>query len=53
MKKILPFNPLAVFRRHYGGGICAQPGRINRLEGAALVIALGGYQTLLYFDEPM
>ena len=27
------------------------PGRINRFEGALLVLAFAGYQTLLYFSE--
>jgi len=39
---------LALFVMAYG---FRGPGRINRFEGAILVLAFCGYQTLLYFSE--
>ena len=39
---------LALFVMAYG---FRGPGRINRIEGALLVIGFCGYQTLLYFNE--
>jgi len=39
---------IALFGMAYG---FRAPGRINRLEGALLIIVFCGYQTLLYFSE--
>ena len=39
---------LAMFFMAYG---FRRPGRLNRFEGALLVLAYGAYQTLLYFAE--